>query len=216
MDYAVARQNMVEGQLRTNKVTDEGVLNAMRDLPRENFLPSQNRYLAYMDEDVAIANDRFLMEPMIVARLTQAVQIQENDTVLVIGVGYLAAIAGRMAKTVFAIESDKELAESAGKTLTDLAMDNVVVLDGALNNGCSAQGPFNVILFDGSVEEVPEAILSQLADGGRLAAVIESTEGSTGDARLFVKSGSAVSDKSLFDANIQPLPGFAKEKGFVF
>lgn len=216
MDYAAARQNMVETQLRTNKVTDIGVLDAMRELPRESFLPTQSRHLAYIDEDVAIANDRYLMEPMIVARLAQAAQLQKTDTVLVIGAGYLAAVAGSIAKTVFAIESDKDLAESTGKTLTDLEMDNVVVLDGSLNNGCADQGPFNVILFDGAVEEVPESILAQLADGGRLVCVIDRPEGGTGDAQMFVKSNAGVAGTSLFDANIQTLPGFAKEKGFVF
>ncbi|MTI08394.1 protein-L-isoaspartate O-methyltransferase family protein [Curvivirga aplysinae] len=217
MDYAAARFNMVEGQLRTNKITDEGVLEAMRGLPREEFVPTQNRHLAYIDEDLEIANDRFLMEPMIAARLIQLTQIQEKDTVLVVGAGYMAAVAGCMAETVFAVESDKELAESTGKTLTDLAMDNVVVLDGALTDGLAKQGPYNVILFDGSVEEVPAEILAQLAEGGRLAVVLaDSASETNGIAHLYVKANGVASSKAIFDANVQPLPGFAKEKGFVF
>ena len=217
MDYAAARFNMVEGQLRTNKITDEGVLDAMRGLPREEFVPTQNRHLAYIDEDLEIANDRFLMEPMIAARLVQISQVQEKDTVLVIGAGYMAAVAGCLAGTVFAVESNKELAETTGKTLTDLAMDNVVVLDGSLNDGLAKQGPYNVILFDGSVEQVPTEIVDQLAEGGRLAVVLaEAGADKTGVAHLFVKLNGVVSSKSIFDANVQPLPGFAKEKGFIF
>ena len=216
MDFAAARTNMVEAQLRTNKVTDEGVLDAMRTLPREDFVPAQSRHLAYIDEDVALGNNRFLMEPMIVARLVQAAQLQEGDSVLVVGAGYMAAVAGKISTSVFAIEEDKDLSASTSKTLTDLAMDHVVVLDGDLTKGCADQGPYTVILFDGSIEEVPAAIADQLVEGGRMAAVISKDDGKTGDARIFVKNAGHLSYRSLFDANIQPLPGFAKEKGFVF
>ncbi|RED51021.1 protein-L-isoaspartate O-methyltransferase family protein [Aestuariispira insulae] len=217
MDFAVARRNMVECQLRTNKVTDERLLSAVSELPREAFVPSSKNSLAYIDEDLEVSKGRYLMEPMAMARLIQAVQISENDSVLVIGAatGYMSAVAGKLGGPVFALESQEDLAADASRALTDLALDNVVVVDGVLNAGCPAHAPFDVILFQGAVEEIPTAILDQLNEGGRMGAVI-GTEGSVGRASLFWKQNGVVSDRVLFDANIKNLPGFEKPKGFEF
>lgn len=217
MDFAVARRNMVECQLRTNKITDARLLSAMQDLPREEFVPAAVKTLAYIDEDVQIAEGRFIMEPMVVARIVQEAKVQAADSVLVVGAGsgYLAAVAGKMAASVFALEEDADLAQQATGILTGMAMDNVVVVEGAAAAGVADQAPFNVILFDGAVDEVPAALFDQLAEGGRLVSVIQQSE-RIGVATYFEKRNGVVSRRAVFDANVQPLPGFQKEKAFVF
>ena len=217
MDFAVARRNMVECQLRTNKVTDERLLSAMSELPREAFVPSSKNTLAYIDEDIEVAKGRYLMEPMALARLMQAVQIGEKESVLVIGAatGYMSAVAGKLGGPVFSLESDKELATDAGKALTEYALDNVIVVEGDLKDGYPKEAPFDVILFQGAVEEVPASIFDQLSEGGRLG-VIVGAAGQVGRATLYWKQHAVVSDRVLFDANIKNLPGFEKPKGFEF
>lgn len=217
MDFAIARRNMVESQLRTNKVTDEDLLSAMRELPRELFVPAQNRSLAYIDEDIPVINSRFMMEPMVLARLFQTLQVQQQDSVLVVGSGsgYSAAVASKLAASVFALENDATLLSQANQILTDMAIDNVVVVEGALSEGYASQAPYNVILVDGAVETLPQTLLDQLAEGGRLAAVVIDEEG-IGRAMRYWKQRGIISHRPLFDANVKLLPGFEKKKGFVF
>ncbi len=217
MDFATVRQNMVESQIRTNKVTDIRVLDAMRDIPRESFVPAGLRDIAYIDEEIEIAKGRFLMEPMILARLMQTSMIEATDSVLVIGssTGYMAAIASKLASSVFAVESDEELANRAEGLLNEMAMDNVIVHKGPLALGCAKQGPFNVILIDGAVDEVPKEILDQLAETGRLLAVINQNE-RVGVATIFKKFNGHISQTNLFDAQVEDLAEFKKKPAFVF
>lgn len=217
MDFATARQNMVESQLRTNKITNERVLNAMREIPRESFVPTALRDIAYIDKGVEVAKGRFIMEPMILGRMMQACQIGKDDSVLVIGstTGYMAAVAGKLASSVFAVESDADLAKQSADLLTKMAMDNIIIEQGPLVSGWAKQGPFNVILIDGAVDEVPGAILDQLSEGGRLLAVINKNE-LVGVMTIFKMQNGHISKTSLFDANIDSLSEFKRESTFVF
>lgn len=217
VDFATARLNMVESQLRTNRVSNRALLEAFEKTPRERFVPESLRGIAYVDEDIQIAPDRYLMEPMVLARLLQALDIEEGDAVLDIGAatGYSSAVISRLAAAVIALEHDHELYHEAGENLADLGIDNVVFVEGALNLGYPAQAPYDVIVFQGAVPEVPPGILDQLADGGRLCAVVDDGAG-LGRATLMIKSAGVVSGRVLFDANIQPLAGFEKKQGFVF
>lgn len=216
-DFKALRQNMVDTQLRTNKVTDANVLAAMGEIPREMFVPEDRASLAYIDEDIHIGKSRCMAEPMILARMIQAAEIGPEDVVLDVacGSGYSSAILGRIARAVVAVESDTELAGAASARLTKLGMDNVVVEIGPINAGWSDQAPYDVIMVNGSCGEMSEAILSQLAEGGRLCAILRGP-GGTGMAKLFVKSGGVVSNRGLFDANVPILPEFDLEEGFSF
>lgn len=211
------RQTMVDTQLRTNKITDDRILAAMAEIPRESFVPEGYRNMAYIDEDIPLANGRCLMEPMIFARLVQAADIQDDDVVLDIGcaTGYSAAVLGKLARAVVAVDSVPELVEQATDYFSTAGQDNVVLEQGVLTEGWQAQAPYDVILVNGAVETVPDNIVSQLADGGRLCAVVRSDNG-TGRAELMIRSGDNVSRRVLFDANIPPLNEFATEKGFTF
>lgn len=217
MDFAAARRNMVECQLRTNQVTDAAVLGAMGALPRERFVPEPLTTIAYIDEDLDIGNGRFLTEPMVLGRLLQAMAPQPEYVAMCIGcgTGYAVAVLSRLCGAVFALESDTELATRASVLLSELGIDNAFLVEGALEAGWRKEAPYNVILFDGAVSEVPRDVLDQLADGGRLAAVIQSASG-MGTATLLEKRHGQISRRVLFDAQIPVLSGFEPKANFVF
>jgi protein-L-isoaspartate(D-aspartate) O-methyltransferase len=218
MDYADARRRMVDGQLRPNRVTDPRVLDAMRTLPREQFLPVALRSRAYVDEDVPLPGGRCLMEPMVFARLVQLAAVQPGDRVLVVcaGVGYGAAVVASLGAQVTALETDAALRDSARAALAGLSLSGtVVVRDGVPREGFASGGPYEAILIEGEVAEVPEALSAQLAEGGRLVAVQGAgTRG--GRAVLGRRIGGAFSVTPVFDCATFALPDFAPEPGFVF
>lgn len=217
MDYAAARLNMVESQIRTNKVTDARIIAAMNEVPRERFVPKQLRGIAYVDEDIHIGNGRHLMEPMVLARLLQTANIGATDIVLAIGIGtgYDAAILSRLAATVVALESDSALAAQATRLLAELGMDNIAVVEGRLEEGYPRQAPYNVIVLCGAVEQIPAGLHEQLAPGGRLVGVLMPPD-EQGKAVIAIRAPGPVTTRPVFDAATNPLPGFAREPGFVF
>ena len=222
IDFNRLRQSMVDSQIRPNDVTDLRVIGAMLDVPRERFVPANRADLAYLDDDLPLndasagGTQRFLMEPMILAKLIQALDLSEHDRVLDIGcaTGYSAAVLRQLAADVVAVESDPQLADAARRTIGDLGMTRIQVVNGPLQNGEPEKGPYDAILLNGSVEAVPEALLEQLKEGGRLVAVIRS--GPLGRATLYLRAGGAVSSRPLFDAGVPALPGFEVPRGFVF
>ena len=216
-DFASVRRNMVDCQIRTNKVTDARIIAAFGDLPREAFVDASSHAAAYIDDDVRIAEGRYLMEPMVLARMVQSLDIGAGDVVLDIGcgTGYSSALLARLAATVVALESDPALAQQATEALTALAVDNAVVVEGPLTDGYAAQAPFDVIFFGGAVAEIPKPIIRQLGEGGRIVAVIRPHPG-PGIATLGQCTNGIVSFRTLFDAATPLLPGFAKQAGFVF
>jgi protein-L-isoaspartate(D-aspartate) O-methyltransferase len=208
---------MVENQIRTNRITDIMVIDALDSVPREVFVPKQLRGVAYLDEDIDLGGGRYLMEPLVFAGLLQAAAIQKDDVVLDIGcgTGYSAAVLARLASTVVAIESDDEWVVRAGALLAGQAVDNVAVISGSLAQGDATHGPYHVIIIEGAVPQVPKVLLDQLADGGRLIAVVTEKSG-LGCATLTTRIGSGFSSRVVFDASIQSLPEFQSKPGFVF
>jgi protein-L-isoaspartate(D-aspartate) O-methyltransferase len=213
-NFAAARQFMVDGQIRTNKVTDEALIDALTHLPREMFVPAAQRARAYVDDDLPLGNGRYLMEPMVLARLVQALRLGAGAKVLVVaaGTGYGAALAARLGAQVTALEADANLLEFARKALGTVA--NIECVAGALADGHAARAPYDAILIEGAVEQVPSALAQQLAEGGRLATV--QNQGGVGRAMLFTKTAGGLSSRVLFDANVHMLPGFATPRGFSF
>jgi protein-L-isoaspartate(D-aspartate) O-methyltransferase len=222
IDFARLRQAMVDGQIRVNDVTDPGIVAAMLELPRERFVPAARRELAYLDDDLLIQPAqagkaaRYLMEPMVLAKLVQALGAGAGDKVLDVGcaTGYSAALLGRLAAEVIALEEDSALAETAGRLLAELDVRNVKVVSGSLVAGWPATAPYDAILLQGSVEVVPEPLFAQLKEGGRLGAVVRS--GSAARATIYTRIGASHAARSVFDAAVPALPGFAAPKSFVF
>jgi protein-L-isoaspartate(D-aspartate) O-methyltransferase len=216
--FAEARRQMVLTQLRPNKVIDEQLIAAMAALPREQFVPKAYRGVAYMDEDVAVAPGRYLMEPMVLARLLQEAEIQSGEVALVVGsgTGYELGVLARLCSTVIGLEADAALAQQASQTLQALDIDNTAIVEGALKDGLAKQGPFNLILLAGAVPEIPAALLAQLADGGRLVGVVRPAGAPIGQAVLVKRSGELFPQRVLFDAGTPLLPGFERPAGFVF
>jgi protein-L-isoaspartate(D-aspartate) O-methyltransferase len=218
-DFTLARRNMIDGQLRPNRVNNTQLLAVVADLPRERFLPPGLRALAYADEDVPLGNGRYLVEPMVLARLIQTLQPQPEDKALVVasGAGYGSALLARLVKSVVAVESDAGLAGSAEQTIRELGIANVRQVIGRMEDGHAAEGPYDVILIEGAVQHVPATIVAQLAEGGRLGTVIAAASaGVLGVAHLMVKEGGVASGRPIFDAGTPALPGFATPPRFTF
>jgi protein-L-isoaspartate(D-aspartate) O-methyltransferase len=220
IDFARLRQSMVDSQIRPNDVTDPRVLAVMLEVPRERFVPPGRAELAYLDDDLLVREAgrddpaRYLMEPMILAKLVQALSLSPDDRVLDVGcaTGYSTALLAELAGTVIGLESDPELAVAARAALA--GRGGAKIVQGDLTRGSPDVGPFDGILVNGSVEVVPESLLAQLKEGGRLVAVLRS--GPLGRATLHLKTAGAVSTRQLFDAAVPPLPGFELPRGFVF
>ena len=212
-----ARQNMVDNQLRANKVHDDRVLDAFLCLQRELFVPPGLRGVAYIDEDLPVAPGRYLMEPMVAARLLQALAVQPKDAALVIGAGagYEAAALGLLARSVIALEDDPGLARLGRSALVDHRIASVTYVEAPLAGGHRARAPYDVILFGGAAAAVPEEISAQLTEGGRLGVVLREP-GSVGRATLITRTGALLAQRVIFDAATPLLPGFEAEPGFVF
>ena len=220
-DYALARRTMVDRQIRTADVTDRRILGAIGEVPRELFSPPELRPLAYSDADLPLTKpgdgaQRFLVEPTILARLIQLADIGEDDIVLDVGcgTGYSSAVISLIANSVVALEEDEGLAETATETLLELDIGNVAVLTGPLTEGYASEGPYDVIVMAGAVEEVPAMLLNQLKRGGRLVTILG--KGPAGVATLFSRNGGEVSRRAVFSAPAPSLPGFTKPKSFEF
>ena len=216
-EFGAARVHMIESQLRPGKVIDARVLGAFAGIRRELFVPEHLRAVAYVDEDLPLGRGRYLMEPMVAARLLQAATIERTDTVLIVGAGTgcEAALAGALARSVVALEEELELARCAREALVEHSIAAVSVVEGPLDQGYRPRAPYDVMLFGGAVAEVPSEIDSQLAEGGRLLAVVKSANG-IGRAILRTKTGGVMAQRVLFDAATPLLPGSLPKPAFVF
>ncbi|MBT3070193.1 protein-L-isoaspartate O-methyltransferase [Rhodomicrobium sp. Az07] len=222
MNYATARLHMVESQIRPNGVRDPLILDAFASLPRELFVPEQRQPLAYIDKGVLAVEAsgdepaRYLLQPMVLARLLEAAEPSQADNVLDVGsaTGYSAAILSRIVAKVDAVETSAALVEAMKKRLSFVGASNVDVHEGPLEEGVPSQKPFSLILVNGAVANEPKSLFGQLADGGRLVVVVR--KGWMGSAWLFEKSGGNVSGRPLFDAPADYLPGFEPKPEFTF
>ena len=215
-DPALARRQMVDSQLRPSRILDARVIEAMATVPREAFVPEPLATLAYIDEDIEVVPGRFLMEPRVFARLVQELQIQPDDRVLDVGctTGYSTAVLARLAKQVVALEADAALATRAGQLLSRLGVTNFTTRVGPLPAGAPDLAPFQAILLEGTVEEVPAKLKEQLAVGGRVGAVVRVA--GVGKATILTRHPAGFGAREIMDAATPLLPGFARAPGFVF
>jgi protein-L-isoaspartate(D-aspartate) O-methyltransferase len=213
-DFATARRNMVDGQVRTADVTDLRILAAMLDIPRERFVAKAPAELAYLDIDLPVGEGRRLLKPMVLAKMIQAADPAAGSRVLDVGcaTGYGAAVLARVAGQVVALEQDAALAQAARSALA--SQPNVTVVSGPLTAGWPQGSPYDVIILEGATEIPPDAYLAQLKDGGRLVCVLGGGPGAR--AMLYSRSGDELGGRAIFDANAALLPGFAKAPVFAF
>lgn len=213
-DFATRRAMMVDTQVRPNDVTKFPVIAAMLDIPREEFVPPALREAAYVGENLRIGRDRWLLEPRSFAKILDALDIQPGDLVLDLGcgLGYSAAVIARLAEAVVAVE-DGDLATLAEATLARIGADNAAVVQGPLAEGAARHGPYDAIVIEGGGEQVPEVLLDQLKDGGRIGAIFMT--GALGVVRIGRKIDGAVSWRDAFNAAAPVLPDFRREKEFA-
>lgn len=221
-DFSIARENMVESQVRPNGITDRRILDAMAQIARETFVPPSRRDVAYMDEDVLLASHeagrpaRYLIEAMAFARLVQLAEVRPTDRILHVGAGtgYGTTVLARLGDTVVAVESDPRLADALRNNLAGLT--NVLVVEGPLTEGAKASAPFDVILIEGRIGELPSSLMAQVSrENGRIVAVVG--DNAVAKASLWVTSGDTAACRRAFDASVAPLPGFGKKlPAFVF
>lgn len=214
-DYTARRTMMVDTQVRPSDVTKFPIIDAMLKIPREAFVPPGKAEAAYMGENIDLGGGRVLLEPRTLAKMLDALNLSAQDYVLTLaaGTGYGAAVLGAMVDAVVAVEEDDALAAAAAETLSTLGADNVAVISAPLVEGAAGQGPFDAILVEGAVEHIPDAILAQVKDGGRIAAIF--SEGALGVVRIGYKLSGTVSWRFAFNAGAPILPGFSRPAAFA-
>jgi protein-L-isoaspartate(D-aspartate) O-methyltransferase len=218
--FSTARQKMVDGQVRPSDVTDVRIIDAMIEVPREAFVPANQRAMAYLDLDLDVSEGasgkRFLIKPVVIARMLQAAEITATDNVLVVGCasGYAAAVVAKLAAKVTATESDSSLATKAKDVLAQIGLSNVTVQTAAAADGDAANAPYDVIVLDGATEIVPDRLYQQLKDGGRLVGVFATTKPPR--AMIVTRSHGDFGNRALFDAVVPVLPGLERLAAFVF
>ncbi len=205
---------MVDSQVRPSDVTKFPIIDAMLTVKRENFVPANKRAVAYMGEHIDLGGGRTMLDPRTLAKMLDAVNVDQQDIVLDLGcgLGYSSALLARMCEAVIAVEDDETRVKEAEARLADADADNVAVIEGVLSEGAAKHGPYDIIFIQGAVETVPEAILDQLKEDGRIVAIFSA--GALGEARVGVKVNGTVSWRMDFNANAPLLAGFEKEKSF--
>ncbi len=215
-DFAAARRNMVDGQVRTADVIDLRILSAMLDIPREKFVPPASAALAYLDLDLPVGEKgtRRLLKPMVLAKLIHALELTSRDRVLDVGcvTGYGAAVLGHVAGHVTALEEDTGFVQAAHSALA--GHQNVSVVTGPLTGGWPKGAPYDAIILEGATETPPEAFLPQLSEGGRLVCILGGGPGAK--AMFYCRCSNELGGRPIFDAGAAVLPGFAKAKAFAF
>lgn len=216
IDYQAARIAMVDGQVRPSDVTLYPIIDAMLNVPREVYVPTDMRAVAYVGKHIDLENSGVVLAPRILAKMLETLDIQPNELVLDIGVGmgYSAAVIARLAEAVIAVEENAELAGIAETTLSEQSADNAIVHTGSLAAGAAEHGPYDAIVIEGGVEVLPDSLLSQLKIGGRIAAIF--IDGPNGQCRIGVRTEAGISWDAVFDATAPVLSGFEVEKPFSF
>ncbi|MEX0280099.1 MAG: protein-L-isoaspartate O-methyltransferase [Arenibacterium sp.] len=214
-DFATRRRMMVDTQVRPSDVTKFPIINAMLSVPREMFVPDAKAEAAYSDGNVDFGGDRVLLEPRTLAKMLDVVDIQPDELVLDVGalLGYSSAVAAHMAQVVVAVEEDEALAGEAQNLLLETGADNAIVHNGPLTEGAEEHGPYDVILIEGGVAKLPDAIDHQLKEGGRIVCLF--VEDALGVVRVGYKSGGAINWRFEFNAGAPVLPGFEKSQAFA-
>lgn len=213
-DYAARRTTMVDTQIRPSDVTKFPIIEAMLSIPREEFVPANRREAAYVGENLDLGRGRVMLEPRTLAKMLDALDVQRNELVLDIGcgLGYSAAVIARLAEAVVGVESDADLADEAQAILSREGADNVILHQGPLHEGAPQHGPYDAIMIQGAVADLPTGLLEQLKEGGRIACLF--MEGALGVVRIGYKLDGGISWRFAFNASAPVLAGFERRMAF--
>lgn len=216
IDFETSRTMMVDTQVRPSDVTKFPIIDALLHVPREDYVPDNQREAAYIGENIAIGGGRVLLEPRTLAKMLDAIDIQPSDVVLDLGcgLGYSTAVLAQLAEFVVAVEDDSSRAQEAQTNLSSHGVDNAAVFEGPLDAGAAKNGPYDAVLLQGAVDQVPAAVLDQIKEGGRIIAIF--AEDQLGVVRIGRKTDGAVNWRMSFNATAPVLDGFAKEAAFTF
>ncbi len=214
-EFVTRRVMMVDTQVRPSDVTKYPIIDAMLSVKRELFVPEDRREAAYVGENLPIGPGRVVLEPRTLAKLLDALDIQPDELVLDLGCGYgySAAVIARLAGTVVAVEEDAALAADAERLLSEESVDNALVLSGPLAAGAAKHAPYDALTLQGGVEVLPDALIAQLRDGGRIGAIF--MDGPLGTAKIGFKAGGQITWRPVFNAAAPILPGFARQRSFT-
>ena len=218
MHFEALRKAMVDSQIRPNKVIDDRVIAAFMNVPRERFVSKNMQNLAYIYEDIHLSGGRFILEAMVMARITHTLALDASQSVMLIGAGtgYTAALLSSLVESVIAIETRAQMVEKAQQAVAGLDIGNVAVIKARLQDGYASEAPYDAIIIEGAVEQIPQSLLDQLSDGGRLAANWRPEGTQAGEACIWHKTGEAVSRTPLFTAQVPVLDEFRAKPKFSF
>ena len=212
------RKQMIDNQIRPNKVINDDIISAFSKIPREIFVSKSQQELAYIDEDLQISNGRYIMEAMVMSRLIQSLELKKSDNVLIIGAatGYSAAIFSQLVSSVIAIETRSNLVEKAQQNVVDLDIGNVAVIKSRLQDGYFTEAPYDIIFIDGAIQNLPSNLKDQLVEDGKLASVYRPIDTNVGEASVWHISKNSLTRKNLFSAQVPVLEEFKLKTKFIF
>ena len=221
IDYLLMRKSMIAGQLLPGRINDESILNAFLNVPRENFLPKNLKPIAYSDTVIDIGSDKFMIDPLNLAKMIQYTQIKSDNLVLIIGsnYGYETALVSKIASTVIGLEANCEFKNSSERKIKELNINNALIVEGELNKGYNKYAPYDVILVLGSISFLKENLFNQLSSKGRLiASEPHSNFSLEGKAVMYSKTDNSISKQNLFDLTLPKIQGFESDvkNNFVF
>ncbi|APE44150.1 protein-L-isoaspartate O-methyltransferase [Sulfitobacter alexandrii] len=216
IDFATRRTMMVDTQVRPSDVTKFPIIEAMLTVPREDFVPSAQREAAYLGENLDLGQGRVLLDPRTLAKMLDALAVTDGELVLDVGgaMGYSTAVIAHMAEAVVTVEEDETMAHEAQEALIAAGADNAIVHVGPLAEGAGQHGPYDAIILQGGVQQIPQVLIDQLKEGGRICALF--MIGQLGEVRLGRKYGTDLSWRMAFNAAAPVLPGFEREVAFEF
>ena len=216
MDTYLENKNMIDGQVKPLSNIETNILEALYNIDRKDYTPENFKDFSYSEKNIYLGNERYLLKPAITAKLLSALEVETLETVLIIGsaTGYSAAIISKIAETVICIEEDQDLITFSESIASSSSMNNIVFINNKLSKGYIDQGPYSCILIEGGIEEVPNIILDQIAEGGKLVTVIMQND--TGSAVKYIRKNNQIISQFLFSIEAPSLKSFEKAKKFKF
>ena len=216
MEEATLNKNMIEGQIKPINGMREELLSAFYALDRNDFMPEKMKEMSYIEKNILLEDKRTILKPSLIAQIALSINLKANENVLILGAttGYLSAILSHQAETVIVVEENEQFLNNSENAIKKNNINNVVFIKNEIVRGYSEQSPFNAIIIEGAIQEIPNNILNQLDEGGRLFAIVQ--EGDICSAKLFKKNGHSISDQMLFNCSMPVLSMFKKKNSFSF